>query len=63
MVAEATTDLLTISEVASECRCSDTSVRRWISRGLLPKVTLPGGSLRVRRSVLAAILEGKGVHE
>ena len=58
MVVGANSDLLTINEVADQCRCSTTTVRRWINNGLLPKVTLPGGSYRVKRAELEAILEG-----
>lgn len=57
-------ELLTVGEVAKQLRVDDTTVRRWIAQGTLAAVTLPTRGARhvyrVRKSTLAAILQGGG---
>jgi len=49
-------DLLTVQEVARRYRVDETTVRRWIKRGLLEAITLPGSGKRqvhrVKKSAL-----------
>jgi excisionase family DNA binding protein len=45
---------LTVAEVADELGCSARTVLRWIERGDLGAVRLPGGRLRVSERDLAA---------
>ena len=47
--------LLTPHEVATRCRVSLRTVRRWIADGELPVLRL-GRSVRIRKSALAAFL-------
>ena len=49
------TTLLTIDEIARQCRVSVRTVRRWIAAGELPVVRL-GRSVRVRKSALVMFL-------
>lgn len=52
--------LLTPREVADLLRVDATTVRRWITIGALPAVTLPGAGIqrayRIQRSAIEAIL-------
>ena len=41
-----TSNLLTVHEVAKRLRVDDTTVRRWITNGSLPAVTLPHSGKR-----------------
>jgi excisionase family DNA binding protein len=50
------TGLFTISEVATFCRVSEKTVRRWITSGRLDAVTLPAGTLRVRAADLLRLM-------
>jgi excisionase family DNA binding protein len=50
--------LLTTAEVAEELRTTAKSVRQWIDEGKLPAITLPGGTFRIRREDVEAILRG-----
>lgn len=54
-------ELLTVGEVARRLRVDSTTVRRWISNGVLEAVTLPHvgprQSYRVRLSTLNHLLE------
>ncbi len=59
MATTTPSDLLTLAEVADRCRCSIATIRRWINNGVLPRIRLPGGTYRVRRSALEAMLEGE----
>lgn len=49
-------DLLTVKEVAQKLRVDDTTVRRWIKRGVIEAITLPGASkncsYRIRQSTV-----------
>jgi len=49
-------DLLRIAEFASLLGVSPRTVRRWLTRGLLPFIRLPGGERRVHQYQLEAIL-------
>lgn len=59
--ASAKNDLLTIREVAQRLRVDTTTVRRWISLGLLEAIILPHRgkrqAYRVRRSTLDHLLK------
>jgi excisionase family DNA binding protein len=48
--------LLTTGEVAEMCAVTPDSVRRWIFEGKLAGIRLPGGSLRVPRADVEALL-------
>lgn len=54
-------ELLTVSEVARRLRVDATTVRRWISQGILEAVTLPHigkrQSYRIRLSTLTRLTE------
>lgn len=54
-------ELLTVSEVARRLRVDATTVRRWISQGILEAVTLPHigkrQSYRIRQSTLSRLTE------
>ena len=58
--AHALDDLLTIHEVAQRLRVDDTTVRRWISNGVLEAVTLPHlgkrRGYRVKQATLDTLL-------
>ncbi len=60
-------ELLTVHEVATQLRVDDTTVRRWISSGLLMAVELPHRSkrkgYRVRQSTLDLILNQQAVQQ
>ena len=45
-------ELLTVREVASLLRVSESAVRRWIGQGAVPAITLPGGDYRLPRREL-----------
>jgi excisionase family DNA binding protein len=49
---------LTVADVADTLGVSTRTVLRWIERGDLPAVRLPGGRLRVSQTALAASLAG-----
>jgi len=53
-------ELLTVHEVAQRLRVDDTTVRRWITNGILPAITLPHvnkrQSYRIRQSELDRVL-------
>ena len=53
-------DLLTVHEVATRLRVDATTVRRWITNGVFPAVTLPHAgkrqSYRIRQSDFDAVL-------
>ena len=53
-------DLLTVHEVAKRLRVDDTTVRRWITNGDLPAITLPHSGkrqgYRIRQSDLDNVL-------
>jgi len=54
-------NLLTIREVAKRLRVDDTTVRRWITGGILDAVTLPHlnkrKGYRIKESVLDRLIE------
>jgi len=56
-------DLLTVREVAQQLRVDETTVRRWITNGVLEAITLPHHgkrqAYRIRRSTLNALLTPK----
>ena len=56
-------ELLTVREVAKQLRVDDTTVRRWLKKGIMEGVFLPSGSryntYRIRRSTLEQILAGR----
>lgn len=45
---------LTCAQVAEELGCSTRTILRWVERGDLQAVRLPGGRLRVSETALAA---------
>jgi excisionase family DNA binding protein len=49
---------LTVAAVADELEVSPRTVSRWIERGDLTAVRLPGGRLRIASTELAGRLEG-----
>ncbi len=53
-------DLMTVHEVARRLRVDDTTVRRWITNGILPAITLPHSGkrqgYRIRQSDLDTVL-------
>ena len=53
-------NLLTVSEVAEILRVDDTTVRRWVKKGVLEAITLPHANLRhsyrVRRATVEALI-------
>ncbi len=55
--------LLTVTEVAKELRVDTTTVRRWVTQGLLEVVTLPHRNkrrgYRIKRATLDNLIEGK----
>lgn len=55
-------DLWTVAEVASQLRCDETTVRRWIKSGALDAITLPHRgnrqAYRIRQSTMNALLKG-----
>ena len=59
-MAEKTEELLTVREVARRLRVDDTTVRRWITSGVLDAITLPHRGkrrqYRIRKSTLDALL-------
>jgi putative resolvase len=42
-------ELLSVAEFAAELNVHPVTVRRWIARGDIPAVRLPGGTLRLDR--------------
>ena len=50
-------ELHTVSEVATRLRLSDATVRRLVHSGEIPALRV-GGSIRIRRDDLAALLSG-----
>ncbi len=61
MTQSSSDELLTVGEVARRLRVDTTTVRRWISQGLLEAVTLPHigkrQSYRVRSTTLNTLLQ------
>ena len=59
-MVEKTEELLTVREVARRLRVDDTTVRRWITSGVLDAITLPHRGkrrqYRIRKSTLDALL-------
>ena len=55
-------ELLTVYEVAYVLRVDETTVRRWVTQGILNAVVLPHKgkrqSYRIKRSALQAVLRG-----
>ena len=55
-------ELLTVFEVAHVLRVDETTVRRWVTNGVLDAVILPHKgnrhSYRIKRSVVTTILRG-----
>lgn len=55
-------ELLTVYEVAYVLRVDETTVRRWVTQGILSAVVLPHKgkrqSYRIKRSALQAVLRG-----
>jgi excisionase family DNA binding protein len=53
-------ELLTVSEVARVLRVDDTTVRRWVKRGVLEAIILPHVSVRmayrIKRETLQRLL-------
>jgi excisionase family DNA binding protein len=53
--------LLTVAEVAKRLRVDSTTVRRWVTHGILEAVSLPHlnkrQSYRIKESTLARVLE------
>jgi excisionase family DNA binding protein len=49
---------LTLADVADELGVSSRTVMRWVERGQLPAVVLPGGRKRVHRDTFDAWLAG-----
>ena len=47
---------MTVAEVAAELRVNPATVRRWITAGRLPAITLPGGSYRIERDDLGQLI-------
>ncbi len=47
----------TVASVAEDLEVSPRTVLRWVERGDLPAVRLPGGRLRIGEADLAAALE------
>jgi len=60
-VEEAPDELLTVHEVARRLRVDDTTVRRWISTGILEAIALPHSrkrrAYRVKQSTLTKMLQ------
>jgi excisionase family DNA binding protein len=50
-------DLLTPGEVARLMRVNPKTVTRWVARGWIPATRTPGGHVRIRRSVVLALLK------
>jgi predicted DNA-binding transcriptional regulator AlpA len=58
-VADEPDELLTIDEVIAELRVSRAAFHRWRQQGIGPaSLRLPGGAVRIRRTVLAEWLRG-----
>lgn len=60
-IAMDTDPLLTVHEVAQRLRVDDTTVRRWITKGILDAVHLPHKNerqaYRIRQSTLSTLLQ------
>ncbi|MDO3024419.1 MerR family transcriptional regulator [Mycobacteroides abscessus] len=48
--------LMTTSEVAERLRVDSSTIRKWVAKGLLKAVTLPGGHHRFRQEDIEALL-------
>lgn len=48
--------LFTTSEVADRLRVDSSTIRKWVAKGLLKAVTLPGGHHRFRPEDIEAML-------
>lgn len=59
-MSQSPSTLLTVSEVATELRVDDTTVRRWIKSGVLEAIPLPARgprqAWRVKRETVDALL-------
>lgn len=64
-MADLSTDLLTVSEVAEILRVDSTTVRRWLKHGILEAIELPHRGLRtsyrIRRATIDKVLDTKTV--
>lgn len=53
-------NLLTVNEVADILRVDDTTVRRWVKKGILEAITLPHANkrqaYRIRRATVEALI-------
>ena len=49
-------DLLTTGEAALALHVTDETIRRWITAGRIPAITLPSGQFRIRRDYIDGIL-------
>lgn len=47
---------MTTSEVADRLRVDSSTIRKWVGKGLLKAVTLPGGHHRFRHEDVEALL-------
>lgn len=48
--------LLTTSQIADQLQVDPSTVRKWVAKGLLKAVTLPGGHHRFRQEDIEALL-------
>lgn len=51
--------LFTTSQIAERFQVDTSTVRKWVARGLLKAVTLPGGHHRFRAEDIDAMLQGQ----
>jgi excisionase family DNA binding protein len=58
---ETQTLLLTVNHAAKLLSVHPTTIRRWIRELKLPRVLLPGGSVRVRAADITAIADRREV--
>ena len=49
---------LTIKQISEELQVHPRTVRRWIAKGKLKVIRLPGGSIRIEESELEALKRG-----
>lgn len=48
---------MTVTEVAAELRVNPETVRRWIKTGRLAGIVTPGGTYRVPRHAVEAVMQ------
>jgi excisionase family DNA binding protein len=48
--------LLRVAQVANVCNVHPETIRRWVVRGALHGIRLPGGGIRIRESKLGELL-------